>query len=53
MKAIEQTILSIDDITDHHDMLERNQCIDLFLPADRRQEVADDMVLRFTLTFLD
>lgn len=52
MKAIEQTSLSIQDILEHHDMLECNQCIDLFLPADRRQEVVDDMLLRFAKTFL-
>lgn len=53
MKAIEHTTLSIQDITGHHAMLEQEHCIDLFLPADRRQEVADDMVERFALTFLE
>ena len=52
MKQIEQTTLSIQDITEHHTTLEQQHCIDLFLPADRRQEVADDMVSRFCSTFL-
>ena len=52
MKQIELTTLTINDITEHHTFLERNQCIDLFLPADRRQEVADDMVERFIGTFM-
>ena len=52
MNKIEQTTLTIQDIKEHHRFLERNQCIDLFLPADRKQEVADEMVLHFTLTFL-
>jgi len=53
MKQIKQTTLSINDIREHHRFLERNQCIDLFLPADDRQEVADDMVERFCETFLE
>ena len=52
MNKIEQTTLTIQDIKEHHRFLEQQHCIDLFLPADRRQEVADEMVLRFTLTFL-
>ena len=52
MKAIEQTTLSIQDITEHHRFLEQQHCIDLFLPADRKQEVADDMVMRFIGTFM-
>ena len=53
MNQIEQTTLTVQDITEHHTFLERNQCIDLFLPADHRQEVADDMVERFIGTFLE
>jgi len=53
MKQIQQTTLSIEDITDHHKLLEQQHCIDLFLPADRRQEVADEMVMRFTETFIE
>ena len=53
MKTDWHTILSEDDITEHHEMLEREHCIDLFLPADRRQEIADDMVERFCDTFID
>lgn len=52
MKAIEHTTLTIQDITDHHKLLEQQHCIDLFLPADRRREVADEMVERFCNTFL-
>ena len=37
----------------HHAMLEQEHCIDLFLPADRKQEVADDMLERFCNTFLE
>ena len=53
MNQIQQTILTIDDIVEHHTCLEQQHYIDLFLPADRRQEVADDMLMRFTRTFLD
>jgi len=52
MKQIQHTTLTIDDITDHHKLLEQQHCIDLFLPADRRQEVADEMVMRFIGTFM-
>lgn len=53
MNQVQQTILTIDDIVDHHQLLEQQHCVDLFLPADRRQEVADDMLMRFTRTFLE
>ena len=52
MNQIRQTILTIDDIVEHHTCLEQQHCIDLFLPTDRRQEVADDMLMRFTRTFM-
>jgi len=52
MNQIQQTSLSIQDITEHHTMLEQQHCIDLFLPADRRQEVADEMLERFCDTFI-
>lgn len=53
MEQIKQTTLTIDDITEHHAMSESEHCIDLMLPADRRQEVADNMVLRFVVTFIE
>lgn len=53
MEQIKRTTLTEQDITEHHAMLEQQHCIDLFLPADRRQEVADEMVLRFVETFLE
>jgi hypothetical protein len=52
MNKIEQTTLTIQDITEHHHFLEQQHCIDLFLPADRRQEVADEMLEIFIETFL-
>lgn len=52
MNKIEHTILTINDIIDHHKLLQREHCIDLFLPADRKQEVADEMLMRFTRTFM-
>lgn len=53
MKRIEQTTLSNEDIIDHHKLLEQQHCVDLFLPADRRQEVADEMLKRFCSTFIE
>uniref|UniRef100_A0A6M3LVW4 Uncharacterized protein n=1 Tax=viral metagenome TaxID=1070528 RepID=A0A6M3LVW4_9ZZZZ len=52
MNQIQQTTLTIKDITEHHDMLEQEHCVNLFLPADRRQEVMDEMLERFIETFL-
>lgn len=50
---VKQTIFSIQDITEHHNILEQEHCVDLFLPADRRQEVMDEMLERFIETFLE
>ena len=55
MNRIEQTTLSIEDISEHHRFLEQQHCIAPveILPIDRRQEVADDMLERFIHTFLE
>lgn len=53
MEQIEYTSLSMRDITEHHTMLEQEHLIDPFLPAARRQEMADTMLERFCKTFLE
>lgn len=53
MKQIKRTTLSQQDIDDHWEFISREHCIDLMLPPDRRQDIADDMVQRFIETFID
>jgi len=44
MKKIQQTILTIEDITEHHDFL---------LKLHLGKQETDDMLVRFTRTFLE
>ena len=53
MEQIKQTTLSIDDITDHHKLLEQQHCFGLLLSIDHRQEVSNEMVERFVHTFIE